>query len=93
MNDVTAPRPDVVRVAVGDDPELEDRIREAACRAQKSHGVLELVEPAVPEDDHAARARAIRCMDEALAVARRAAPGVPVRVGGPGPIPHPRREP
>jgi hypothetical protein len=35
----------------------------------------------------------IRRMDEALAVARRAAPGVEVRVGSPIAVPRPRTEP
>jgi len=35
----------------------------------------------------------IRCMDEALAVARRTAPGVPVRVGSPIELPQPRHSP
>ena len=58
-------------------------------RAHESGCAVELVETAVAEDDHAAKARMIRCMDEALTVARRAAPGVEIRVGAPR-LPHPR---
>ena len=84
MTSAPAPRPfDSVRVVVEDVPELVYLVREAAHRALESDRALELVEAAVPLRDHAARARVIRCMDEALAVARRTAPGVPVRVGLP----------
>ena len=82
--------PDPVRVVVEDVPELDDRVREAARRAHESDRAVELVEPVVDEGDHAARARVIRRMDEALTVARRAAPGVEVRVGAPIELPHPR---
>ena len=86
-----APRPpDTVRVVVEDEPDVVDRVREAARRAQASDRALELVEPAVPACDHAARARVIRRMDEALDVARRVAPGLPVRVGAPIELPTPR---
>ena len=89
-----APRPpDCIRVVVEDVPELEDRVREAARRAHESDRAIELVEPVVAERDHAARARMIRCMDEALAVARRAAPGVEIRVGVPIDVPRPRTAP
>lgn len=83
-------RPSCVRVVVDDVPELDDLVREAARRAQLSDRAIELVEPAVPESDHAARARMIRLMDEALEVARREAPGVQVRVGNPIELPRPR---
>lgn len=85
--------PDPVRVVVEDVPELEDRVRDAARRAQRSERAVELVEPVVAEDDHAAKALAIRRMDEALAVARRAAPGVEIRVGTPIALPRPRPTP
>ena len=91
MTHAPAPRPpDVVRVVVDDVPEIVDLVREAARRALGSDCAVELVEPAVPEGDHAARARMIRRMDEALEVARRAAPGVQVRVGVPIELPRPR---
>jgi hypothetical protein len=91
MTHAPAPRPpDVVRVVVDDVPELDDLVRQAARRAQLSDRAVELVEPAVPECDHAARARMIRLMDEALEVAREAAPGVQVRVGAPIELPRPR---
>ena len=94
MSHAPAPRPpDPVRVVVEDVPELEERVRAAARRAHESARAVELVEPAVAEDDHAARARMIRRMDEALAVARRAAPGVEIRVGGPIELPRPRDMP
>ena len=80
---------DPVRVVVEDVPGLDDRVREAARRAFESRRPVELVEAAVDADNHAARARVIRCMDEALLVARRAAPGVPVRVAIE--LPQPRR--
>jgi hypothetical protein len=89
----SAPAPrqlDSVRVVVEDVPDLDDLVREAAHRALESHRALELVEAAVPPRDHVARARLIRCMDEALEVARRTAPGVPVRVGAPIELPRPR---
>ena len=82
--------PGPVRVVVEDVPELAERVRVAARRAHASARAVELVEPPVPECDHAARARVIRRMDEALGVARRAAPGVEVRVGAPIELPRPR---
>ena len=92
MPHAPAPRPpDCVRVVVDDVPELDDLVREAARRALHSDRAIELVEPVVPETDHAARARMIRLMDEALEVARREAPGVQVRVGNPIELPRPRR--
>ncbi len=94
MTSAPAPRPfDSVRVVVEDVPELDDMVREAAHRALESDRALELVESAVPPRDHAARARVIRCMDEALDVARRTAPGVRVRVGAPIELPRPRHSP
>jgi len=84
------PPPDTVRLVVDDVAGLADLVREAALRALGSDRALELVESAVPACDHAARARAIRRMDEALDVARRAAPGVQVRVGAPIELPSPR---
>ena len=90
----TAPHPPhTVRVVVDDVPELDDLVEEAARRALASDCALELVEPPVSECDHAARARVIRRMDEALDVARRTAPGVPVRVGAPIALPRPRHSP
>jgi hypothetical protein len=87
-----APPPlDTVRLVVEDVSGIADRVREAARRARESDRALELVEPAVPASDHAARARAMRRMDEALDVARRTAPGVQVRVGAPIELPAPRR--
>ena len=86
----TARRPDPVRVVVDDVPELDDLVREAARRALGTDRAVELVEPAVPECDHAARARMIRLMDEALEVARDAAPGVQIWVGSPIELPEPR---
>lgn len=91
MNHAPAPRPpDPVRVVVEDVPAIEERVKEAARRAHESHTAVELVEPFVAESDHAARARMIRRMDAALAVARRAAPGVEIRVGVPIELPRPR---
>jgi hypothetical protein len=78
---------DSVRVVVDDVPELDEAVRQAARRASALDCVLELVESPTGGDDHAARARVIRCMDEALEVARRTAPGVPVRVGAPIELP------
>lgn len=90
MTQAPAPRPpDPVRVVVEDVPGLEDRVSEAARRAHASGCAVELVETAVAEDDHEARARLIRRLDEALTVARRAAPGVEIRVGNPT-LPRPR---
>jgi hypothetical protein len=86
----TPPPPDTVRLVVDDVAGLADLVREAALRARGSDRALELVEPAVPACDHAARARVIRRMDEALDVARHAAPGVQVRVGAPIELPSPR---
>lgn len=86
-----APRPpDPVRVLVDDVPDLAERVRVAARRARASARAVELVEPAVPACDHVARARMIRRMDEALDVARRAAPGLQVRVGAAVELPRPR---
>ena len=82
--------PDPVRIVVEDVPGIEDRVSEAARRARDSGCAVELVESTVAENDHAARARMIRRMDEALAVARRAAPGVEIRVGAPIELPGPR---
>lgn len=91
MKHAPVPRPpDTVRVMVEDVPELDDRVRTAARRALESHRSVELVEPAVDPCDHAARARVIRCMDEALEAARSAAPGVDVRVGRAIALPRPR---
>jgi len=75
---------------VEDVPEFENRVREAARRAHESDRAVELVEPVVAACDHAARTRMIRRMDEALAVARRAAPGVEIRVGVQIELPRPR---
>lgn len=94
MTHPPAPRPpDVVRVVVEDVPELDDRVREAALHAEATHRAVELVEAGVAECDHEARARMLRCMDEALAVARHEAPGVDIRVGVPIELPSPRSTP
>ena len=91
MNRAPAPcPPDPVRVVVEDVPEIEDRIRAAVRRAHQYDRAVELVEPVVAERDHAARAQMIRRMDEALALARRTAPGVEIRVGVPIELPRPR---
>ena len=91
MTHAPAPRPhDAVRVVVDDVPEIADVVREAARRARGTDRPVELVEPPAPEGDHDARARIIRRMDEALEVARSAAPGVQVRVGSPIELPRPR---
>ena len=91
MTQGPVPRPpDAVRVVVDDVPEIIGLVREAARRALGAHRPVELVEPPAPEGDHDARARIIRRMDEALEVARRAAPGVQVRVGFPIELPRPR---
>lgn len=96
MSPTTAPRPPSsapVRVVVEDAHDLEERISEAAQRALARHRAVELVEPYVEECDHAARAELIRRMDAALAVARRAAPGVEIRVGAHVDVPRPRGAP
>lgn len=93
MTSAPSRQPHVVRVVVDDVPELDDLVEEAARRALESDRALELVEAAVPASDHAARARLIRCMDEALDVARRTAPGVSVRVGAAIELPRPRHSP
>ena len=91
MNRAPAPcPPDPVRVVVEDVPEIEDRIRAAVRRAHQSDRAVELVEPVVAERDHAARAQMIRRMDEALALARRTASGVEIRVGVPIELPRAR---
>ena len=91
MRDAPPPRPpDPVRVVIEDVPEIQDRVRQAARRARASDRAVELVEPVVAECDHPARSRMLRRMDDALAVARRAAPGVEVRVGQPIELPRPR---
>ena len=85
--------PDTVRVVVEDVPDLEERVSEAARRARDSGRAVELVQTVVAEDDHEARACLIRCMDEALTAARRAVPGVDVRVGAPIQLPRQRAGP
>lgn len=85
--------PPTVRVVVEDVPELDERVSEAARRARDLGLAVELVQRGAAEGDHAAQACLIRCMDEALATARRAAPGVEVRVGGPIELPRPRSAP
>ena len=84
------PSPEPVQVVVEDVHDLEERVSEAARRAWARHRAVELVEPFVEECDHAARADLIRRMDAALDVARRAAPGVEVRVGPHVGVPRPR---
>lgn len=84
------PGPEPVRVVVEDVGDLDRRVRVAARQARDDHRAVELVEPHVPEDDHAARADLARRMDAALSVAREAAPGVEVRVG-PVEVPRPRQ--
>jgi hypothetical protein len=87
-----AARPsDPVRVLVEDVPELDARVREAARRARDTDRAVELVEPAIDEHDHEARARLCRRMDEALGAARDATPGVEVRVAVAVALPRPRR--
>lgn len=94
MTHPPAPRPpDTVRVVVEDVPDLDDRVRKAARHARATHRAVELVEAGVPERDHQARALMIRRMDEALEVARHAAPGVDIRVGAPVELPRPRNSP
>ena len=85
--------PDRVRVVVEDVPDLDERVSEAARRARESGRAVELVQTVVAEDDHAGRACLIRRMDGAVATARRAAPGVDVRVGAPIELPRPRPAP
>jgi hypothetical protein len=96
MCPATAPRPPSptpVQVVVEDVPDLDERVRDAARQARARHRPVELVEPFVAECDHAARAELIRRMDAALDVARRAAPGVEVRVGPHVGVPRPRGAP
>jgi hypothetical protein len=96
MSPATTPRPPSpmpVQVVVEDVPDLEERVTDAAQRARACHRPVELVEPFVAECDHAARAELIRRMDAALSVARRAAPGVEVRVGAHVDVPRPRGAP
>lgn len=94
MNHRPVPRPaDAVRIVVEDVPDLDERIRAVARRAHETHRSVELVEPVVAACDHEARARMIRRMDEALALARRTAPGIDVRVGVPIELPRPRGTP
>lgn len=96
MNHRAVPRPPpppTVRVVVEDVPDLDERVSEAACRARDLGLAVELVQRGAAEGDHEAQACLIRCMDEALAVARRAAPGVDVRVGLPVELPRPRTAP
>jgi len=94
MNHRPVPRPpDTVRVVVEDVPDIEERVHRAARRAHETHRAVELVPARVVEGDHAARARMSRCMDEALAAARRASPGVDIRVGVPIELPRPRNAP
>lgn len=91
MNHRPVPRPpDTVRVVVEDVPDIEERVRTAARRAREVRLSLELVQRGVATDDHEARACLIRRMDEALAIARQAAPGVDIRVGVPIEQRHPR---
>ena len=93
MRPARAPRPPSpapVQVVVEAVPDLEERVSEAAQRARAGHRAVELVEPYVEECDHAARAELSRRMDIALAVARRVAPGVEIRVGAHVGVPRPR---
>ena len=91
MNHAPAVRPGgVVRVVVEDVPELAERVREAARRAREHECAVELVDPGAAENDHAAKARMLRLLDEALEVARLSEPGVQVRVGVPIELPRPR---
>lgn len=82
--------PHVVRVVVEDVPGLADRVREAARRAREHDCAVELVDPGVAENDHAAKARMLRLMDEAVEVARLSEPGVQIRLGVPIELPRPR---
>ena len=79
-----------VRVVVEDVPDLDERVREAARHARDTDRAVELVEPAIDEHDHEARARLCRRMDEALGTVRGAAPGVEVRVAVAIDLPRPR---
>jgi hypothetical protein len=93
MSPAPAPRPPspaTVQVVVEDVRDLEERVSEAAQRALACHRAVELLEPYVEECDHAARAELSRRMDIALAVARRVAPGVEIRVGAHVGVPRPR---
>jgi hypothetical protein len=93
MSPATAPRPSgpaPVQVVVDDVPDLDARVSEAAQTALACHRAVELVEPYVEECDHVARAGLSRRMDVALTVARRAAPGVEIRVGAHVGVPRPR---
>jgi hypothetical protein len=92
MRHAPAPSPpDPVRVVVDDEPDLEERVRDAARRARATDRAVELVEPATDDGDHEARARLIRRMDEAVEVVRSATPGVAVRVAIALDLPRPRR--
>lgn len=94
MEHAPAPHtPASVQVVVENVRDLEQRVSDAAQRARACHRAVELVEPFVDECDHAARAELIRRMDTALAVARRAAPGVEIRVGAHVGVPRPRAAP
>ena len=94
MEHAPAPRPPTpVRVVVEDVADLDDRVAGAARRARECDRAVELVQPYVAECDHEARAALIRRMDAALAVARRAAPGVEIRVGERTEVPPPHRAP
>jgi hypothetical protein len=96
MSPATDPRPPspaTVPVVVDDVHDLEERVSEAARLARACHRAVELVEPYVEECDHAARAELSRRMDAALAVVRRVAPGVEVRVGAHVGVPRPRGAP
>jgi len=71
----------VVRIIVDNVNEL-DQVVAAAARYAHHLGVpLELVEPSTASVSHAARAHAIALIDQALLVARRAAPGLDIRIG------------
>ena len=82
--------PASVRVLVADVPDLDEMVADGARRAAELGRAVELVEPPVPEGDHAAMARSNRQMDHAVQVARAAAPGTPVRIARPLAIPHAR---
>jgi hypothetical protein len=74
-------RAEALRVLVDDVHQINELVAAAARHAQHLGVPLELVEPRVDAEDHETRASLIRLMDDAVALARRAAPGLHVRIG------------
>jgi hypothetical protein len=72
---------EALRVLVDDVVTIDELVASAARHAQYQGVPLELVGPWVDAEDHETRAELIRLMDQAVALARRAAPGVQVRIG------------